>query len=195
MTGLRERKKQATRVALREAALRLALERGVDNVRVDDIAAAAGVSPRTYNNYFSSREEAIVAGVTAEREARVAEIVARRAGEVGLAEAVVEAVVGVYTGDSRPEVLSLITGSLREGFVASAGGIEGGLAGVVGERVGDARVGRVLAAGVVGAVRVALDEWVEVRGGGLVVVSGSLEGLIRRAVGVLVPALEAAEAG
>ncbi|OLF09757.1 TetR family transcriptional regulator [Actinophytocola xinjiangensis] len=195
MTGLRERKKQATRVALREAALRLALERGVDNVRVDDIAAAAGVSPRTYNNYFSSREEAIVAGVTAEREARVAEIVARRAGEVGLAEAVVEAVVGVYTGDSRPEVLSLITGSLREGFVASAGGIEGGLARVVGERVGDARVGRVLAAGVVGAVRVALDEWVEVRGGGLVVVSGSLEGLIRRAVGVLVPALEAAEAG
>jgi AcrR family transcriptional regulator len=54
-TGLREQKKQATRDALRAAALRLALERGPDNVRVDDIAEAAGVSPRTYNNYFSSR--------------------------------------------------------------------------------------------------------------------------------------------
>ena len=55
-TGLREQKKQATRAALRAAALRLALEHGPENVRVDDIADAAGVSPRTYNNYFSSRE-------------------------------------------------------------------------------------------------------------------------------------------
>src|SRR5690606_21474884 len=64
--GLRERKKDETRRALREAALRLALEHGPDQVRVDDIAAAAGVSTRTYNNYFSSREQAIVAAVTAE---------------------------------------------------------------------------------------------------------------------------------
>jgi hypothetical protein len=66
--GLRERKKQATREALREAALLLALERGPDNVRVDDIADAAGVSPRTYNNYFSSREQAIVAVIDSGRE-------------------------------------------------------------------------------------------------------------------------------
>src|SRR6266545_806054 len=72
--SLRERKKQATREALRAAALRLALERGPENVRVDDIAEAAGVSPRTYNNYFSSREQAIVAAVTAERASRVAAV-------------------------------------------------------------------------------------------------------------------------
>ncbi|MFJ6619786.1 TetR family transcriptional regulator [Kitasatospora sp. NPDC091335] len=58
--GLRERKKAATREALSWAALRLAAERGLENVRVEDIAAAAGVSPRTYNNYFSSKAEAIV---------------------------------------------------------------------------------------------------------------------------------------
>ena len=65
--GMRERKKLATREALSAAALRLALEHGPQNVRVDDIAEAAGVSPRTYNNYFSSREQAIVVALAAER--------------------------------------------------------------------------------------------------------------------------------
>jgi AcrR family transcriptional regulator len=57
----RERKKQATREALADAAWKLACEVGPENVRVDDIAAAAGVSARTFNNYYSSREEAIFA--------------------------------------------------------------------------------------------------------------------------------------
>lgn len=64
--GLRERKKQAMRATLSAIALRLAAERGVSNVRVEDIAAEAGVSPRTFNNYFPSKEAAIV-GVTASR--------------------------------------------------------------------------------------------------------------------------------
>ena len=59
--GLRERKKQDTRIALSWATIRLAVERGLDNVRVEDIAAAAGVSPRTFNNYFASKAEAIAA--------------------------------------------------------------------------------------------------------------------------------------
>ncbi|MEU0333400.1 TetR family transcriptional regulator [Streptomyces sp. NPDC006193] len=59
MSGLRERKKEATRAALSWAAVRLTVERGWSAVRVEDIAAAAGVSPRTYNNYFSSKAEAI----------------------------------------------------------------------------------------------------------------------------------------
>jgi AcrR family transcriptional regulator len=59
VTGLRERKKQATREALSWAAVRLTVERGWDGVLVEDIAAAAGVSPRTFNNYFSSKAEAI----------------------------------------------------------------------------------------------------------------------------------------
>ncbi|MEV0276567.1 TetR family transcriptional regulator [Streptomyces sp. NPDC050610] len=59
--GLRERKKAETRAALSWAAVRLVVERGLDDVKVEDIAEAAGVSPRTFNNYYSSKGEAIVA--------------------------------------------------------------------------------------------------------------------------------------
>jgi AcrR family transcriptional regulator len=61
MAGLRERKKLETRMALSWAALNLAVEGGLENVLVEDIAARANVSPRTFNNYFSSKEEAICA--------------------------------------------------------------------------------------------------------------------------------------
>ncbi|MGW5421677.1 TetR/AcrR family transcriptional regulator [Streptomyces sp. NPDC003943] len=78
--GLRERKKAETRAALSWAALRLAVERGLDNVRVEDIAEAAGVSPRTFNNYFSSKAEAIVARHL-DRCLRIAEALRERPAE------------------------------------------------------------------------------------------------------------------
>jgi AcrR family transcriptional regulator len=58
--GLRERKKRATRRALGEAALRLAADRGLERLTVEDISEAAGVSTRTFFNYFSGKEEAII---------------------------------------------------------------------------------------------------------------------------------------
>jgi AcrR family transcriptional regulator len=59
MTGLRERKKADTRRALSDAALRLAFERGLENVTREDVANMAGVSLRTFNNYFSGKYEAL----------------------------------------------------------------------------------------------------------------------------------------
>lgn len=59
-SGLRERKKQATRAALAEAAVRLAAEHGAENVTVEAISEAAGVSPRTFFNYFDSHDDAFV---------------------------------------------------------------------------------------------------------------------------------------
>ncbi|MGO1173815.1 MAG: TetR/AcrR family transcriptional regulator [Actinomycetaceae bacterium] len=62
--GLRERKKEETRRAIKDAALDLALTHGVDALTVDAISAAADISPRTFFNYFSYKEEALVTEAT-----------------------------------------------------------------------------------------------------------------------------------
>ena len=57
--GLREHKKQATRAALQHSAVTLCRQRGPGAVTVEDICADAGVSPRTFFNYFATKEEAV----------------------------------------------------------------------------------------------------------------------------------------
>ena len=80
-TGLRERKKLATRSALHEAALRLVAERGLASVSVDDIADRADVSPRTFFNYFPSKDDAVL-GLDPEASAhQVAAFLARPGDE------------------------------------------------------------------------------------------------------------------
>ena len=58
--SLRDRKKAATRAALGAAAARLARQLGLECVTSEAIAAEAGVSTRTFHNYFSSKEEAVL---------------------------------------------------------------------------------------------------------------------------------------
>jgi AcrR family transcriptional regulator len=169
--GLRARKKLATREALSLAALRLALERGLDKVRVDDIAAAAGVSPRTYNNYFSSREEAICA-VGLERARRVGSALRGRPAGEPLGKAIVHAVVEQHAGRHGPdraapdkEMTRLIVSApaLRGEFLKSNEAIETELAEAIAARTGrdpERDLGpRVLAAAVASAIRVATEHW------------------------------------
>ena len=57
---LSQRRRSQTREEIHRVAVDLVLERGLANVTVDDIAAAAGVSPRTFFNYFPTKRDALV---------------------------------------------------------------------------------------------------------------------------------------
>jgi AcrR family transcriptional regulator len=93
---LRERKKLATRRALQRVALDLVSQRGFAHVTVEDIAEAADVSPRTFFNYFPSKE-AVLFGASPDRT-----------------EAVRDAVVHGAPGESALTALSLVlTDELR----------------------------------------------------------------------------------
>jgi AcrR family transcriptional regulator len=82
--GLRERKKAETRRALSSAALRLAREHGPDGVTIEAIAEAAGVSPRTFFNYFASKDDAIVGVAPAEASELVRDLVDQPADAAAL---------------------------------------------------------------------------------------------------------------
>ena len=167
--GMRERKKRATRQALSAAALRLAREHGPQNVRVDDIAEAAGVSPRTYNNYFSSREQAIMVALAAERGARVAAALRKRPTDEPLEHAVVGALIEQYSDDGEPDrdTLALITSApaLQAEFLDTIAAIEHPLAEAIAARTRTDRHGELgpeaAAAAVSGAARVAAERWLQ----------------------------------
>lgn len=184
------------------------MQKGPENVRVEDIAEAAGVSPRTYNNYFSSREQAIVAAVTAEREAALGRAVIARSSEVSMSTAVIDAVVDQYTDplEHNRDALLLITThpSLQTAFLAHTDTLEQPLADAIAHRItyggetsGGENTARVLAAAVGAAIRVALDTWLQPTthaqaSAGLVVPGGALSDILRATLAPLAPALDAA---
>ena len=168
--GLRERKKQQTREALSWAALRLAVERGLGNVLVEDIAAEAGVSPRTYNNYFSSKAEAIT-WRHLDRARRSADLLRARPPGEPLWESITCAVVAQADGErASPEPewiagvrLMLSEPELQGEFLRAGAAAERECAIVIAERTGGAADRaldpRLVAAAIGAAIRVANEQW------------------------------------
>jgi AcrR family transcriptional regulator len=80
MVGMRERKKQRTRRALIEAALRLFDEKGYEETTLAEIASEADVSTRTFFSYFASKEDVVFFDAT-ERMERTRALVAASGAE------------------------------------------------------------------------------------------------------------------
>ncbi|HEY6500860.1 MAG TPA: TetR family transcriptional regulator [Streptosporangiaceae bacterium] len=91
----RDQQKEQTRLDLALAAFELAQAEGLAQVRVPQIAEAVGVSTRTFNNYFPSKEAAIVWPATLRGDRMARDLAGRPAGEP-LADALVEVLGGLY---------------------------------------------------------------------------------------------------
>jgi AcrR family transcriptional regulator len=190
---MRTHNKLATREAISTAALRLAVEQGPEGlalVRVRDIAEAAGVSPRTYNNYFSSREEAICA-IESDRARRLGRaLLSRPAGEP-LDQAINAAVIEHY-GTAEPDKVGLrmimstpaLEGEALKAFTTA----EEPLADAIAERIGTDPAHdlfpHVMAAAIAGAVRVAARHWINSD------TTVSFATVLRRALAQILPAAE-----
>ncbi|MFQ6392581.1 alpha/beta fold hydrolase [Nocardia sp. KC 131] len=169
--GLRERKKMATREALGFAALRLAVELGLEDVLVEDIATAAGVSTRTFNNYFASKYEAICA-IAVDRARRIADGLRERPSTESLWPAIIHAVLTEFRDAETPDPawtkgVRLITGApaLQGEYLKAQNVIQEALAEAIAERTDrdlDADMfPRIMAGAISAALHVAITRWVD----------------------------------
>ncbi|PSK98965.1 TetR family transcriptional regulator [Murinocardiopsis flavida] len=178
--GLRERKKQQTRAALTRAAIRLTVERGFDDVTVEDVAAAAEVSVRTFRNYYSGKAEAIAAGHL-QRALRIAEELRARPAAEPLWDALAAAVqapfapepdtdtfteTGTDSPGARPWIgglrLMLTEPAVRGEVLKADAAAQDALAAAIAERTGtaaEAMYPHLAAAVVSAALSVAVQRW------------------------------------
>jgi AcrR family transcriptional regulator len=192
----RDQQREQTRRDLSLAAFELAKEHGLAGVRVPQIAAATGVSPRTFNNYFASKEAAIAWPATW-RAGRLAARLAARPPQESLADALTATVAGMYEQD---ELDGLPAGWLRDfralvatepalygEFLKAAVAVETALAAAIARRTG-ADEGQlepqVLAALVTGAERAAVLHWARHASASL-----DLVDVVRTAIGMAVRGL------
>jgi AcrR family transcriptional regulator len=141
--SLRERKKLDTRRALSDAALELVLDKGLDHVTREDIASRAGVSLRTFSNYFAGKHEAL-AYRQVERFRRSLDVLRERPADEPIWQAVTRAVLApledevggmhVPTREQLAEIRAVVTSP--ESQLAVSNEIAAQWVAVVAERTG-----------------------------------------------------------
>jgi AcrR family transcriptional regulator len=97
--GLRERKKRRTRASLIDAAAELCLRHGYDATTVEQIAAAADVSPRTFSRYFPTKES-VVTAMTGDLDVYIAAALREQPTDITEYEALMRAHLEVFESDS-----------------------------------------------------------------------------------------------
>jgi AcrR family transcriptional regulator len=165
--SLRQRKRARTRAALIAAALELFERQGYETTTIDEIAAAADVSPRTFFRYFATKEE-VALGDDLGQE--IVGLIAARPAEEPMLESVRRVIsdsLTLISADDREALLARLkivyrTPSLRARrweFQLEMGRISGA---ILAERQGlppDDLGSRVTAAAAFTAIEVAMDHW------------------------------------
>ena len=95
--GLRERKKQRTRATLIDAAVELCERQGFERTTVDQIAAIADVSPRTFSRYFATKDAIALALIDDAIDLAAVEL-ARQPSDISHFEALRRSYVSMYNG-------------------------------------------------------------------------------------------------
>jgi AcrR family transcriptional regulator len=192
----RDLQKDQTRLDLALAAFELARQHGLAAVRVPQIAAATGVSTRTFNNYFPSKEAAIAWPATLRGGLLAAGLAARPAAEP-LADALAEAAASMYQHDEMDglppgwlhdfRAMVAVEPALHGEYLKAASTVEATLAAAIARRLGvadDQLEPQVLAAVVAGAERAGVLYWARHAQG-----SATLEDTVRAAVRMAVRGL------
>ncbi|MEV0381026.1 helix-turn-helix domain-containing protein [Nonomuraea sp. NPDC050643] len=106
--GLREEKKERTRTALVEAAVRLFGEKGYERTTVAEITAAAGMSTRTFFLHFPAKEDVLLANARSRIDKGLAVVGGRRPGQsvAAVLEAALTAMVADVVADDLPSGLA-----------------------------------------------------------------------------------------
>jgi AcrR family transcriptional regulator len=187
--GLRERNKLRTRQEIADATLRLAAERGLEHVTVEQIAAAADVAPRTFFRYFDSKEDALLADHS-ERLELLREALKSRPASEGPLTAVRTAILDVAGDLEEHKELMLCKVQLMENnpilrgrSLEMMGDLERTIAEALAERTGvdletDFRP-FLIAGAVCTAMRVAIDRW------GMTGGTGDLTAMVESALDLL----------
>jgi AcrR family transcriptional regulator len=168
--GRRQRRRDRTRAALMDAALRLFSERGYDATTIEDITERADVAPRTFFSYFSSKEEVLFGEHPERREALIDEL-RRRLEHEPIWPAVSAAMLTVIEAfEEDPEFFlsraRLYTRwpALRSAVLRINDALIESVAAVLVERLGTSETtrlqARLIAAMANAATRCAIDEWV-----------------------------------
>ncbi len=196
--GLRERKKSQVRQALITSALELFRDRGFDETSIDDIAARANVSRRTFFRYFGTKDEVIFVDRRSTLVSFRMLLAPQRAGEP-LALGVMRAwtFIAQHYADSRETLLpmqQMIQGHplLRGRELDYDREWEQAMVDEIAHRQSDPQAGAnrslVLAGAIMGVARAVFRQWAHELGG-----KGDLVAASRRALELLMPLLQPIE--
>ncbi|GAA4024373.1 helix-turn-helix domain-containing protein [Streptomyces plumbiresistens] len=172
-TPLREQTRSVVRALLAKTALELFAAKGYDDTTLEEIAAAAGVSKRTLFNYFRSKEDLALNGLSEQGELIAARLAERPADEdpwTSLRAAFLVLEEMDLTAERRLEMITLLFGneSLRAGHAEKQARWQDLLAPLIEPRLPDsdhrALQARAIAAAAITCLQAATEEWMRLGG-------------------------------